>query len=60
MSREMTKPNKCLIRVFAVRIKKAWVFSYPLSAQRRLVRLGGCTLILLVLSCRSSCVKRVR
>ena len=32
-----------LIRVFAVRIKKAWVLSYPLSAQRRLIRLGGCT-----------------
>ena len=31
-----------LIRVFAVRIKKAWVLSYPLSAQRRLIRLGGC------------------
>ena len=25
-----------LIRVLAVRMKKAWVFSYPLSAQRRL------------------------
>ena len=25
-----------LIRVFVVRTKKAWVFSYPLSAQRRL------------------------
>ena len=25
-----------LIRVFAVRMRKAWVFSYPLSAQRRL------------------------
>ena len=25
-----------LIRVFAVRVKKAWVLSYPLSAQRRL------------------------
>ena len=25
-----------LIRVFAVRIKKTWVLSYPLSAQRRL------------------------
>ena len=25
-----------LIRVFAVRTKKAWVLSYPLSAQRRL------------------------
>ena len=41
-----------LIRVFAVRLKKAWVLSYPLSAQRRLwsdwadaktlIRLGGC------------------
>ena len=26
-----------LIRVFAVRTKKPWVLSYPLSAQRRLV-----------------------
>ena len=25
-----------LIRVFAVRMKKAWILSYPLSAQRRL------------------------
>ena len=25
-----------LIRVFAVRMKKAWVLSYPMSAQRRL------------------------
>ena len=25
-----------LIRVFAVRMKKAWVLSYPLSAQQRL------------------------
>ena len=25
-----------LIRVFAVRMKKVWVVSYPLSAQRRL------------------------
>ena len=31
-----------LIRVFAVRMKKAWVLSYPLSAQRRLIRLGRC------------------
>ena len=31
-----------LIRVFAVRIKKVWVLSYPLSAKRRLIRLGGC------------------
>ena len=30
-----------LIRVFAVRIKKAWVLSYLLSAQRRLITLGG-------------------
>ena len=58
-----------LIRVFAVRIKKPWVLSYPLSAQRRLRSedsdqtghppsliwvFGGCTLILLVLSCRGS------
>ena len=26
-----------LMRVFAVRMKKAWVLSYPLSAQRRLL-----------------------
>ena len=31
-----------LIRVFAVRMKKSGVLSYPLSAQRRLIRLGGC------------------
>ena len=31
-----------LLRVFAVRVKKTWVLSYPLSAQRRLIRLGGC------------------
>ena len=31
-----------LIRVFAVRMKKAWVLSYLLSAQRRLIRLSGC------------------
>ena len=31
-----------LVRVFAVRMKKTWVLSYPLSAQRRLIRLGGC------------------
>ena len=49
MSRDMTKPTKwvCiqwrlrsawvfLIRVFAVRMRKAWVHSYPLSAERRL------------------------
>ena len=31
-----------LIRVFAVRMNKPWVLSYPLSVQRRLIRLGGC------------------
>ena len=31
-----------LIRVFAVRMKKGWVLSYPISAERRLIRLGGC------------------
>ena len=52
MSRLVTKPTKMacapsedsdqpghppsLISVFAIRMKKAWVFSYPLSAQRRL------------------------
>ena len=33
-----------LIRVFAVRMKKAWVLSYPWSAQRRLIRLGESSL----------------
>ena len=28
--------------VFAVHMKKDWVLSYPLSAQRRLIRLGAC------------------
>ena len=28
--------------IFAVRMKKDWVLSYPLSAQRKLIRLGGC------------------
>ena len=52
MSRDMTKPAKCgcapsedsdqpghphsLIRDFVVRMKKPWVLSYQLSAQRRL------------------------
>ena len=55
-----------LIRVFAVRIKKAWVLSYPLNAQRRLIRQGGCPgwpesllgaqIILLVLSWGGSIV----
>ena len=31
-----------LIRVFTVHMKKAWVLSYPLSAQRSLIRLGRC------------------
>ena len=51
-----------LIRVFAVRMKKAWVLSYPLSAQRRLRSVwayaiwvfAGRTLILLVLSSHGS------
>ena len=30
------RPAWSLIRVFAVRMKKAWVLCYPLSAQRRL------------------------
>ena len=30
------------IRVLAVRMKKHWVLTYLLSAQRRLIRLGGC------------------
>ena len=31
-----------LIRDFSVRMKKALILSYPLSAQQRLIRLGGC------------------
>ena len=31
-----------LISVFAVRMKKDWVLNHPLSAQRRLIRLGRC------------------
>ena len=31
-----------LIRVFTVRMKKAWVLSYPLRVQGRLIRLGEC------------------
>ena len=55
-----------LIRVFAVRMKKAWVISYPLSAQRRLcpdcvdaqadLRLRLAHVIMLVLSCGGSFV----
>ena len=53
-----------LIRVFTVRMKKAWVVSYPLSAQRGLIKLGSCPgwsesllgaqVILLVLLCTGS------
>ena len=74
LSRDMTKPTKWhvrpaktqislvprLIRVFAVRLKKAWVLSDPMSASEdsdqtwRMPRLiwvfAGCTVILLVLS----------
>ena len=57
MSRHTAKPTKSPVRpakikislvirpvcsVFGVRMKKFWVFSYPLSAQRRLIRLRGC------------------
>ena len=37
-SKESDQPGdpSSLIRVFAVRMKKAWILSYPLSAQRRL------------------------
>ena len=57
MGRLMTKPTKCHMRpaktqispgirpvwsVFAVCMKTAGVLSYPLSPQRRLIRLGGC------------------
>ena len=31
-----------LIRVFAVRMKKLWVLSYPIGEQRSLIRLGRC------------------
>ena len=73
MSHDMTKQTKwvcaqrrlrsghspSLIRVFAVRMEKAWVLSYLLSAQRRLIWVSaGRTLILLVLSCRGSDVLR--
>ena len=59
-----------LIRVFAVRMKKPLVLSYPLSAQQRLwsdwvdARLiwvfAGRTLTWMVLSCRGSFVKSLR
>ena len=34
-----------LIWVFAVRMKKVWVLGYPMSAQRRLIRLGECIIM---------------
>ena len=37
----MAAQETSLIRVFAVHMKKAWVLSHPLSAERRLIRLGG-------------------
>ena len=45
-----------LIRVFAVRMKKAWVLSYPLSGgmPRLIWVFAGHTVTLLVLSCRGS------
>ena len=40
-----------LLRVFAVHMKKAWVLSYPTeSTVKTLIRLGGCTVIVFVLS----------
>ena len=57
MSRLMTKQTKWHVRpaktqislsirpvwsVFTVRMKKAWILSYPLSAQQRLIRLIRC------------------
>ena len=36
MAVRLAKTLSSLIRVFAVRMKKAWVLSYPLRAQRRL------------------------
>ena len=39
LSHDVTK--RTMIRVFAVCMKKPWVLSYPLSTQRRLIRLGG-------------------
>ena len=38
------------------RINKAWVLSYPLCAQQRLIKLGGCRaqVIMDVLSCCGS------
>ena len=35
-SKDSDQPARSLIRIFVVRMKKAWVPSYTLSAQRRL------------------------
>ena len=58
VSRSTTKPIKWYVRpaktqisigfrpvwsVFTVCMKKAWVLSYPLSAQQRLIKLGRCS-----------------
>ena len=44
ISQRVTKPTKwhppSLIRVFAVRMKKAWGLCYPLRAQQKLIRLS--------------------
>ena len=64
-------PAKTLIRVFAVRMKKPWALSYPLSAiedsdqtgqmPRLIWVFAGCTVILLVLSWGGSfCIKNAR
>ena len=65
-SKDSVQPGNLpsLIRAFAVRMKKAWVLSYLLSTQPRLIRLSGCPglsesllgahSILLVLSCAGS------
>ena len=57
----------CLIRVFAVRMKKTWVISFPRErTAKTLIRLGGCAgwsessldarVIMFVLSCGGSFV----
>ena len=43
--RSMTKPTKWHVRpdwVFAFRMKKPWVLSYPIRTAKTLIRLGGC------------------
>ena len=39
---DQPKHQFSLIRVLFIHMKKAWVLSYSLSAQGRLIRLGGC------------------